>query len=106
MVVVEEVGVGKAGVLARGGGAADGRALRLLQGLVAADVGEAAVAEAVPPLGAVHGEVAPAAQRVPRAEVAQDGRAHFWGPAVALLGDVHRAVDVAGAGGGPPGGRL
>lgn len=106
MVVVEEVGVGEAGVLARGGGAAHGRALRLLQGLVPADVGEAAVAQAVAPLGAVHGEVGAAAEHVPRAEVAQDGGAHLRGAAVALLGGVHHAVDVAGAGRGPAGRRV
>lgn len=97
------VAVAEARVLARGGGAADGRALHLLERLVAADVGQAAVAGAPPALGAVRGHVVVAAQHVPRAEVAQDGRAPLRGAAVspvAVLGGVDHAVGVAGAGRG------
>lgn len=100
------VAVAEARVLARGGGAADGRALHLLERLVAADVGEAAVAGAAPALGAVGGHVVVAAQHVPRAEVAQDGRAPLRGAAVAVLGGVDHAVGVAGAGRGPAGRRV
>lgn len=101
MVVVAE-----ARVLARGGGAADGRALRLLQRLVAADVGQAAVAGAPPALGALGGHVVVSAQQVARTEVAQDGRAPLRGAAVAVLGGVHHAVGVAGARGRAAGRRL
>lgn len=64
------MGVGKARVLARRGGAADRGALHLLQRLVAADVGQAAVAGAAPAFGAVHGHVVATPQHVPWAKVA------------------------------------
>lgn len=64
------VGITKACVLARGGGATDRGALHLLQRLVAANVGQAAVAGAAPPFGAVHGHVVATPQHVPWAEMA------------------------------------
>lgn len=97
------VAVAEARVLARGGGAADGGALHLLERLMAADVGQAAVAGAPPPLGAVRGHVVVTAQHVPWAKVAQDGRAPLRGAPVspvAVLGGVDHAVGVAGAGRG------
>ena len=97
------MGVSKACILARGGGAANRWAFHLLQGLVAADVGETPVAGAATSLGAVHGHVITTSQHFPRAEVAEDGRAHLWGPAVTLLGGMHHAVDITGAGRGAPG---
>lgn len=70
VVVMVMMGVGKARVLAGGGGAADRRALHLLQGLVPTDVSETTVAGAAPPLRAVHGNVVATSQHVPWAEVA------------------------------------
>lgn len=89
-------------VLARTRGASDGRALHLLQRLVAADVGQAAVTGAPPALWAVHGQLAVVAapQQIPGAEgVTQHWRTHLRGVTLApvdLLG-VHYAVDVTGA---------
>lgn len=64
------VSVGEAGVLPRGGRTADRGALHLFQRLVAADVGQAAVAGAAAAFWAVHRHVVVTAQHVPRAEVA------------------------------------
>lgn len=64
------VGIGKACVLARRGRAADRGALHLLQRLMAADVGQAAMASAAPALRAVHRHVVVTAQHVPWAEMA------------------------------------
>lgn len=101
--VVVVVAVGEARVLARGGGAADRGALHLLQRLVAADVSQTAVAGAAAALGAVDGRVAATPQHVPRAEVADDRGAHLGGVSfVAMLGGMHHAVGVAGAGRRPP----
>lgn len=103
------VGVSEACVLARRGGAADRRALHLLQGLVAADVSQAAVTSAAPTLWAVHGQVVTTPQHVPWAEMAKDWGAHLRSasmPAVTLLGRVHLAVDITGAGRRPPRGRF
>lgn len=100
------VGVSEARVLARRGGAADRGALHLLQRLVAADVGQAAVAGATPAFWAVHGHVVAIPQHVPWAEVAEDWGAHLWGasvPSMTVLGGMHHAVDITGAGRGPPG---
>lgn len=98
------VDVAEAGVLARRRGATDWGALHFLEGLVAADVVQAAVAGAAPAFGAVCGHVVVGAAHVPGAEVADDRGAQLWGAPVAVLGGVYHAVDLAGAGGWASGG--
>lgn len=103
------VDVGEAGVLARRRGAADWGAFHLLEGLVAADVVQAAVAGAAPAFWAVCGNVVVRAAHVPGAEVADDRRAQLWGACVSsvtVLGGMHHAVDLTGAGRRPSGGWL
>lgn len=66
---------------------------------MAVDVREAAVAGSAPSLGAVH--VIVTSKHVPWTEVAENRGAHLWSSAVALLGGMQHAVNIAGAGGGP-----
>lgn len=98
LAAVVVMAVCKACVLAWRGRTADWRALHLLQRFVTADVRQAAVPGSPPSLWAVHWHVAVASQHIPRAEVAQNWRAHLRGPTVALLGRMQHAVNVAGAG--------
>lgn len=65
-------------VLARRGGPADGRAFHLLDGLVAADVGQTAVAGASASLWAVHGHVRSSSQKFPWAVVAHHRGTQIW----------------------------
>lgn len=98
---VVAVHVGEAGVLAGRGGAADRGALHLLEGLVAADVVQASVASAAPAFWAVCRDVVVSTPHVPGAEVADDWGAKLWGASVSsvtMLGGMHHAVDLAGAG--------
>lgn len=106
---VVAVDIGEASVLARRRGAADRGALQLLEGLVAADVVQAAVAGPAAAFGAVCRHVVVSAAHVPGAEVADDRGAYLRGASVSpmtVLGGVHHAVDLAGAGGWASGGRL
>lgn len=101
--------IGEASILARRGGAADRGALHFLEGLVAADVVQATVASAAPAFRAVCGHVVVSTAHVPGAEVADDWGAQLWGASVSsmsVLGGMHHAVDLAGAGRWPSGGWL
>lgn len=63
------------------------------------------MAGAASALRAVHGHVVVTAQHVTWAEMAQDWRAPLWSASVSsmtMLGGVHHAVDITGAGRGPP----
>lgn len=100
---VVAVHIGEARILARRRGAADWGALHFLEGLVAADVVEATVASAAPAFRAVCRHVVVRTAHVPGAEVADEWRAELRGACMAsvpMLGGMHHAVDLAGAGGG------
>lgn len=76
---------------------------------MAVDVVQAAVGSAVPAFRAVCGHVVVSTAHVPGAEVADDRGAQLWGASVSpvtVLGGVHHAVDLAGAGGWASGGWL
>lgn len=100
------VPISEASILARRRGAADWGALHFLEGLVATDVVQATVASAAPAFRAVCRHVVVSTPHVPGAEVADDWRAELRGASmssVTMLGGMHHAVDLAGAGRGASG---